>query len=444
MNKESGEQNDKSKGISVQHCEIVSNIYKEDGSCYWTPESIAQVLIAKKDCIEKYSYIVHDKDTYTEEDEKKNPSHKCGMLKPPHIHLLLRFHRDQIQNTYYIAKWFSLPNNFVSRIKSKWNDAIKYQLHLNAPTKYQYSFEEVFSNFDFNKAIEKIEKNEQKKNEIEIVNELLVQILNGTIREYNKTVEIDNLLLVKYASKFREAFKVRLEYLQATVKERHLECIFITGCSGSGKTTLAKEIAKSRNLDFFVSSGSNDVLDGYKQEPVIILDDIRPSAMGLSDFLKFLDNHTASTVKSRYTNKYIHAELIILTTVLDMNTFFSNVFTEGNEPITQLRRRCGTYIKMDLKHIDISIWDDAISSYTNHVTYENHLVKTYVSQTQKTATDVYARVESWMPFLKRVPTDDLAQGFEKVQDFEELPFPILDDNTLSNANNETIKNVNNK
>ncbi len=46
------------------------------------------------------------------------------------------------------------------------------------------------------------------------------------------------------------------------MQERHTTVYYICGKSGSGKTTLAKRIADSRKLDYFISSGSNDVMDG--------------------------------------------------------------------------------------------------------------------------------------------------------------------------------------
>ena len=36
-----------------------------------------------------YEYILHDKDTWTEYDEAKNPEHVAGTLKEPHFHLVL-------------------------------------------------------------------------------------------------------------------------------------------------------------------------------------------------------------------------------------------------------------------------------------------------------------------------------------------------------------------
>ena len=37
------------------------------------------------------AYICHDKDSWTEEDEKENPEHVAGTLKKPHYHVLCQY-----------------------------------------------------------------------------------------------------------------------------------------------------------------------------------------------------------------------------------------------------------------------------------------------------------------------------------------------------------------
>lgn len=88
-----------------------------------------------------------------------------------------------------------------------------------------------------------------------------------------------------------------------------MEAMYFYGDSGTGKTTYAKQLCEKKNYSYFVSSGSNDVLDGYAGQDVIILDDLHPSSVGLSDLLKMLDNNTASTVKSRYYNNVLECKL---------------------------------------------------------------------------------------------------------------------------------------
>ena len=273
--------------MSIRICEIVTNLKNDKNEDLINIDNMKNLLVTRE-CIQKYAYIIHDKDVYTLDDESKNPLHKAGSLKAPHIHLLLKFRcPQQIGN---VAKWFDIKPNSVQKVKSE-AAATAYLVHANAPEKHQYGINEVIANFDVEQAIQKVRTKRS-------LNDVIDKILNGTICEYNKTTEIDPVMLVQQNKKIEMAFKVRAEHLLATKKDRNTECIFISGTSGSGKTTLAKRIADDKKLAYYVSSGSNDILDGYMQQPVLILDDIRPSTLGLSDLLKLLDNNTASTVKS--------------------------------------------------------------------------------------------------------------------------------------------------
>ena len=149
------------------------------------------------------------------------------------------------------------------------------------------------------------------------------------------------------------------------------------GDSGTGKTSYAKEIAYNNHYSYYVSSGSNDVLDDYKGEDCIILDDLRPSCLGLSDLLKMLDNNTASTVKSRYKNKVLECKMIIITTVLDIDTFFSNVFKEDKETVIQLKRRCTTLVTMTEKNISVEFWLQKSRCYGKKYVIPNTVLAQY-------------------------------------------------------------------
>lgn len=375
---------------TIRRCEIVSNLKDKDNNSLFDLEKMEQVLVEKQSCLKEYAWIIHNKDTYTAEDEEKNPDHKEGKLKPEHIHLLLRFVQNQPQQIGDVPRWFGLAPNFLEKIKGRWSDAVKYLIHANTPEKFQYSVDEVTANFDVENVI--------FKDNQDYLDSVINGILDGTIREYNKTLEIDKKVLVQKSRLINEAFKVRSEYLQATKLERNTEVIFITGPAGCGKTTLAKKIATERGLAYFVSSGSNDIMDGYGQQPCLIIDDARPSSMGLSDFLKLLDNNTPSSVKSRYKNKYLNCDLIIITTVLSIDNFYHNVFESENEPINQLKRRCRTLIQMDTENINISLWDSVQMKYVSGIKYVNAITKKYISE-PKSRTDVAVEIEKMFPFL---------------------------------------------
>lgn len=124
-------------------------------------------------------------------------------------------------------------------------------------------------------------------------------------------------------------------------QNRNMEVIYITGASGTGKTTAAKYIAQKLHYDYFVSGSGDDVLDGYDKEECIILDDYRAGVMTFSELLKFLDNHTNSSVKSRFKNKDIsQCKLIIITSIYPPEELYQSVLHNANqEPLEQLMRR---------------------------------------------------------------------------------------------------------
>lgn len=327
-------------------CEIVQQLE------YLSLDKIESVL-KSKECIKDYAYIVHDKDV----DDK-------GALKKSHVHLALRF--NNAYDTKHISQWFNIPEQSIEKVKGKWVDVLKYLTHKNALDKFQYLDEEVVSNFDF---VEEIKNKDKSKDERKF--EIINKIVSGEIREYNYYDYISIEEYDKYRKSIDNAFKYRLDSIKGV--EREMECIFITGDSGTGKTSYAKQVAKDRGFSVFVSSGSNDPLDDYKGQDCIILDDLRPSCMGLSDLLKMLDNHTASTVKSRYKNKVLECRLIIITTTLSIDSFFSNVFSEEKETIVQLKRRCGLMLNFHLKYYETYVYDPYKRDYVYYGDMPNPL-----------------------------------------------------------------------
>lgn len=349
--------------MQVRLCEIVSDVE------HINIEEIKKVLDNQKP-FKDYAYILHDKDTYTEDDEAKNPDHKADTTKKAHYHIAIRL--EYGVDIKYIAKWLSVKENFINKVKGKWVDMLKYLTHENAPTKYQYTEDEVISNYNWKvekaKAINKTNSDARKS---EIIN----AIVNGDIREfnYNDYITIDEY--DKYKKSIDNAFKYRTDKIKRG--QRNMECVYITGKSGTGKSTYAKMMCEDKGYSPFVSSGSNDVLDGYAGEDCIILDDLRPSCMGLSDLLKMLDNNTASTVKSRYKNKVLECKLIIVTSVLKIDEFFNGVFKEQKEPIVQLKRRCKLHLRFEQDHYYASIFDDKTGDYSEEFEYINPVAAIY-------------------------------------------------------------------
>ncbi|WP_171905686.1 Rep family protein [Eisenbergiella tayi] len=354
--------------MKLKMCDIVSD------TTHLSLETI-QAVTGDKACIRHYAYILHDKD--------KN---KDGTDATPHYHVFLRF--EDTQDTKYVAKWFGIAENFVGKINGKWTDALLYLTHENAPSKFQYPETDVVSNYDWKKEKNaKLTSQSLKAREAEIVS----LIANGTIKKYNYNEYITPVEYVRLNASIKAAMNYRADMLSHN-HNRQLEVVYIVGGSGCGKSTYAKRLAEEKGLSCYVSSGSNDVLDDYGGQDCLILDDLRPSCLGLSDLLKLLDNNTSTSVKSRYKNKILECSLIIITTVKEIDEFFSKVFEHEDEPLKQLKRRCRTMIRLSADTIEISVYNDTSDRYDPVNTYSNPIAELYKTE-PLTQAELTAKVE---------------------------------------------------
>lgn len=115
--------------------------------------------------------------------------------------------------------------------------------------------------------------------------------------------------------------------------------LFFTGKTGTGKTSFAKHFCIKNNLSFYVSGASNDPLENYKGQDVLILDDVRDSTFLYTDLLKMLDPHTRSGSKSRYTNKTFIGHTIIVTSEPSLENWYRMRGQRDNDGLQQLKRR---------------------------------------------------------------------------------------------------------
>ena len=126
------------------------------------PDNESHVEVLSK-IMKSYDYagITHDRDTWTAEDEKKDPKHKQGELKKEHIHIVLRT-PNATWNTA-ICKELGLDEKFCEQVKSI-DRSLQYLLHYNEPDKAQYSLDEVYGGLR-TKLAESIQKNEKSEGE---------------------------------------------------------------------------------------------------------------------------------------------------------------------------------------------------------------------------------------------------------------------------------------
>ncbi len=392
-------------GKRLQICEVISDLE------HLKEEDIVKAIERNGD-IREWAYILHDKDV--RED---------GTAKNSHWHIELRLSNGR--EIRQIANWFGVAENFVNECKSKspksykYNDMLAYLIHAGDKTKHQYDISEIKTNVkdieerikDYRERMNGKPMITKKLSEETIkLNEIINQITEGQIREYNITDFVDGLMYSKHTREIKAAFDYRRTILQGM--EREMEVYFFCGESGSGKTSYAKQIAKNNNYSFYVSSSQNDVLDGYAGQDVIILDDLRPKSFELADLLKFLDNNTNSTVKSRYHNKVIEAKVIIITSIFHIEDFFNMTGKEerGDEPITQFKRRCKLYAIFNNQKIKTFIYNEVNQEYEDNGTFDNPINK---------------------KFPKLAPTAEQRERYRSI-----FTIDIIDDETENKTENE--------
>ncbi len=305
-------------------------------------------IIERHKTIKEWAYIIHDKDV----DKYGNP-------KEPHIHLYLNFGKSGA-SFETVAKWFKDEPQYVCKVKGRKGDVLMYLTHQNATDKYPYDIKEVISNFDINQAIT---NDQARQTLIDSIDEVLFSFVQEKItyaKAQKRLQEIkqcckDHEVLDNWISAFDKVQKLwKQQCLMSTKGKRDMQIIFIHGDGGSGKSTYAEMYAKmlcdkKGYRDFSRSSASNDMLQDYMGEDILILDDYRDvddmtgKTENLSDVLKMLDPHYVSSSKSRYVNKTFTGKLMIITSAKDPLTWFEGT----KEQRWQFFRRISMLIEID-------------------------------------------------------------------------------------------------
>lgn len=324
--------------------------------------------------VEKGVYILHDKDVDVNGDPIK-----------PHWHVFVKL--KYAQRICHIAKWYDVPENFVNHIR-KWSRALMYATHSteDAKIKFQYSDDDVKfypDSYDW--------KKDREKGDTRRIDWQCEEIENGRIQPHHvgDTRYISEKEWRKYKIQYERAFEYRRRKA-LSMEEIEMQVIFITGESGVGKTTYAKELAKGKGYSFFVAGGTNDPFDGYGGQDCVILDEIRPENVELSDLLKWTDNHTRSMVKSRWYNKVINeVKLIIITSIRSLEDFYKLTQNHEEAMIKQLRRRVFGYVKMTKEEIIFKVYNEKYDKFDENFVLPNKIREIH----KKTEQDEQKKIE---------------------------------------------------
>lgn len=287
--------------------------------------------ILQKEPLDEWAYILHNKDV------NKNQKHVRD-----HLHLILKYSNPQ--SIDHVAKIFDDQNQYIEIWNGRINNAYSYLIHAtnDAKNKYQYSPKEVIASFDFEKKIKEIQTHiSSKKVNIEkVLNDYAIGILSYS--ELVKKIGILNVAknqrLINTIEEIRneERQKIWLKEFQ----NKQMVTLWLWGGAGVGKTTYAKHILKDEK--YVVLGSSNDYFQNYHGEHYIIINDLRPEDFKYADLLRILDPYEHNkSAPSRYHDKNLRVEMIIITTPYSPYQFYKNthIYNRKIDTFKQLQRR---------------------------------------------------------------------------------------------------------
>lgn len=348
-------------------------------------------------------------------DEKDDPN--------PHYHLVLCF-RDPTPFEQVKSKF---PYGDIENAKSVKN-CVQYLVHMNDLSKTQYDFSTIDTNDpNINKY-----KLQSTLNQMLKLDDYIHRIDSGEIREYNLTEYVPIDVFSKYKSQILNA----LEFYRRKVMtnaDRNIHVMIFTGDTGTYKTTYAKQYCRNLKKSFCVSSSSNDPMQDYKGEDVLILDDIRDTTFRFHDFLKVLDNHTNSSIASRYSNKAFIGDTIIITSSQKLSQWY---YDEKKEDKEQLYRRITIQMQFTKDTITCFEYNEVAHKYVLQGTIPN--VNNFTPQQGKSLLkDTLKAMGVTLSDEITSKLDNLDLGVERMGDFknDDLDNPFLDENKV-NKNDE--------
>lgn len=331
---------------SYRRCNIrVSAVNNtEKGVVKYEKEDIYNILVEwNKTLSFDYYFICHD-----EEDNI-------------HYHIVIRFHKNPVPFSNIKSKF---PYGMIEGTRNLKN-SIQYLIHKNDKSKKQYKQSDVISN---DENIDKWFVNTQQQDREEI-SEYIKMIDRGEIREYNQYEIIPIDIWSRNKNIINNAFTHYREKIFMD-NNRNIRVVIFTGDTGTGKTTFAKKYCEANNKSYCISSSSNDFMQDYKGQDVMIFDDIRDTDLKFTDMLKVLDNHTRSTVVSRYYNKGFIGDTIILTSYKPLSEWYHNIDKESR--LQLYRRITEQYQFREDGIIDIFIYSEENKKYEYYKSIKNN------------------------------------------------------------------------
>lgn len=289
----------------------------------------------------RHAYILHDRDVYAGADDI--PPELIGTPKAEHFHIVLQ--TDNVVTIAALARRFGVPPQYIQTYpKRAFPDLLEYLTHEHPNQvdkgKCLYSDDEVTANFDWRAVVEQRQTDRVKRENAGIkFDEICGMVLSGQKRP----LDIQREYPAAYAKRGVAAHLQRLrdDYLLAAEPPATVTTFLLWGEGSAGKSLMAMGLARHLFPDsskpFFEVGARGVSLDDYDGEPVVILNDFRPSdllelAGDRGGVFRMLDPHRQPGQSSILNKKYGRVKLLnsvfIITTPDDHITFLDGLSGE--------------------------------------------------------------------------------------------------------------------
>lgn len=298
----------------------------------------------------KYAVVLHDKDI----DEQGQPIEA-------HIHAMMSFANARSLNS--VARQLGDKPQYVEAWKGNSNNGYAYLTHRtsDAKDKYQYNLKDVIANFDYPELLKQISAEVSSKNSTSI--KLLLDLLyNGSITKAELEAQLTGSQYGRYKNQIENVYAKRLQNLaeqfrkEMLEQEKKVKVVWIFGTSGTGKTSFAKDYADKANQPCFITGSSRDIFQNYSGEHTLIMDELRPNIIPYADLLRILDPfENNKMLPSRYNDKSLACDLIIITTPYNPYEFYQEIFgLDYNQPAYARKRSTDSFEQL-LRRITLII-----------------------------------------------------------------------------------------
>lgn len=299
-----------------------------------------------------YAMVVHDKDV----NDKGQPTED-------NVHVMMRF--GNARSISEVAKEIGDKPQYIEKWDDAYENGFSYLVHRTAGAKHKYQYDPntVRANFDYPAFLDQIEKRTKKATTSVKLNDLLDDFYKGTIGRQELEEQITGSQYGRYRPQIEAIHSKRLQKQaeewrkEMVAQKKRTKVIWIEGAAGTGKTSLAKDYVRKDGRPYFVSGSSRDVFQGYNGEHILLLDELRSNSIPYHDLLRILDPFGCDEqimAPSRYTDKALACDLIVITTPYSPIAFHQQIFSKRDtiDSVEQLLRRITLILHVDDDYIN--------------------------------------------------------------------------------------------